>query len=79
MIKTRLEPGDYGACRGCFLEPDSVVGELSLGGQEPVSDDSTFSMVICLLGPPGILHTHMAILEWVKPPLINSNTEILFQ
>ena len=71
MIKTRLEPGDYGAC-GCFFEPDSVVCELS----EPVSDDSTFSMVICLLGPPGILHTPMAILEWVKPPLINSNTEI---
>ena len=43
---------------GCFFEPDSVVRELSLGGQEPVSDDSTFSMVICLLGPPGILNTH---------------------
>ena len=45
MIKTRLEPGESGAW-GCFFEPDSVVGELSLGGQEPVSDDSTFSMVI---------------------------------
>ena len=45
MIKTRLEPGDYGAWR-CFFEPDSVVRELSLGGQEPVSDDSTFSMVM---------------------------------
>ena len=78
MIKTRLEPGDYGAW-GCFFEPDSVVRELSLGGQEPVSDDSTFSMVICLLGPPGILNTPMTILEWIKPPLKNSNTEILFQ
>ena len=78
MIKTRLEPGDYGAW-GCFFEPDSVVRALSLGGKEPVSDDSTFSMVICLLGPPDILHTPMAILEWIKPPLQNSNTEILFQ
>ena len=50
-----------------------------LGGQEPVSDDSTFSMVICLLVPPGILNTPMTILEWIKPPLKNSNTEILFQ
>ena len=64
---------------GGFFEPDSVVRELSLGGQEPMSDDSTFRMVIWLLGPPGILNIPMAILEWIKPPLKNSNTEILFQ
>ena len=78
MIKTRLEPGDHGAW-GCFFEPDSVVRELSLGSQEPVYDDSISSKVICLLGPPGILNTPMAILEWIKPTLKNSNTEILFQ
>ena len=70
MIKTRLEPGEYGAW-GCFFEPDSVVRELSLVGKEPVSDDSTFSMVICLhrscVSSGNILNKHRALLFTFSP------------